>query len=209
MENNKRVITDLKDLKELAGTMDSINKKKSYNDYKKKNFDIIQDLSEKFPQCFNLKEPKPLKICMEYDVLNALKEEGNYTRKEVRSALQWYTGRIQYLEAMVNSDNRYDLEGNEAGYVPEKHKKFAAEKLEEKKKKLEERKAEGGFQQRRGRPFNNRPHNHRRREDGENGEGRERKSYKTSMKPRRPQQKSEDTSTTVVDKESGLTRHQL
>ena len=100
---------------------------------KKKREEIktaLRWLYEKFPACFNQKDLKPLKLNIDKDLYLLLKQEGAPSKSQLRNALAYYTRNILYLEAVIKSTHRYDLEGNQREEITAEQKVYAQEKFE-------------------------------------------------------------------------------
>ncbi|WP_018236930.1 ProQ/FINO family protein [Ensifer sp. BR816] len=77
---------------------------------------LFRHLSEKWPNAFNAKLPKPLKIGIRQDI-RAL--DGELSDEELGRALRAYTRTDKYLANMRAGAARVDLNGNPAGEVSE------------------------------------------------------------------------------------------
>ncbi|WP_172452751.1 ProQ/FINO family protein [Chromatium okenii] len=73
-----------------------------------------RELIELYPDCFNLKKPRPLKVGIRQDLLAA-----GHASKLVNSVMYGYCQRIAYLRAMRIGTARIDLQGQPAGEVTE------------------------------------------------------------------------------------------
>lgn len=70
------------------------------------------DLVALYPACFDWKAPRPLKIGIHQDLVNA-----GQVKRAVRNALRAYCSRRAYLKAMGAGVPRIDLEGQPVGEV--------------------------------------------------------------------------------------------
>src|SRR4051794_14264529 len=78
---------------------------------------ILSMLCEHYPQAFNLKDPKPLKVGIFKELQEALKDK--YTKAQLHKALGYYIYNSRYQRALAIQDHRYDLEGQIDGQVTE------------------------------------------------------------------------------------------
>lgn len=87
-------------------------------------------LYEQFPTCFNLKDLKPLKLNIDKDFFPFLEKDQAPSKAKLRDALTFYTNNIHYLEAVINSTYRYDLDGNHVQEITPEQKAYTQEKLD-------------------------------------------------------------------------------
>lgn len=107
------------------------------------NKEVIAYLAEKFPLCFSIEgEAKPLKIGIFQDLASALENDEKVSKTQLRQALRQYTSNWRYLHGCQAGAARVDLEGNESGVLEQEHAEHAAEKLQQAKAKVAERKAQ-------------------------------------------------------------------
>jgi len=98
---------------------------------------MLKDLQGRFPV---FQECRPLAIGIDKQVRAALPEN---ELRLLRRVLALHTHSTPYLKAMAQAKVRYNLDGSEAGEVPEEHRSHASETLKERfKKQAEKRKAE-------------------------------------------------------------------
>lgn len=90
-------------------------------------------LEETFPQAFSIKAPKPLKRRIENDILPLVPQ--HFSKNQVRQALTAYTNRKIYLEAILTSDWRYDLQGKKIEEISVSQKGHIHQKLALKKQR--------------------------------------------------------------------------
>ncbi|MBL9029761.1 MAG: ProQ/FinO family protein [Caedimonas sp.] len=102
---------------------------------RERNQKTILWLSEKFPQCFTIKNPVPLKKSIHEDIFKLDLEEEDPSKTKIRKALALYTSRMRYLQAFEMATHRYDLQGNPTEEITEKEKLFAHERLMNRKYK--------------------------------------------------------------------------
>lgn len=100
----------------------------------------LEWLDETFPKCFNQKSPLPLKIKIEADLFQALKDNEAYgaefSNLNIRKALSFYTSRLAYQESILTHTHRVDLDGNDAGALDDTHKAHAEQRIQEIKDKI-------------------------------------------------------------------------
>lgn len=98
---------------------------------------LLKELQEKFAP---FRDCLPLAIGIDKQLLGRLPE---IDRKTLRIALGLHTNSTRYLKAMAKAQARFDLDGKEAGEVPQAHREHAEETLRERfRKAAEQRKAE-------------------------------------------------------------------
>ena len=97
---------------------------------KAQSIKIIWRLQSKFPHCFSASDPKPLKINIGTDILNAF-QEPPFSKSELNAALNLYTSSPQYLKSCLNHMIRIDLEGNHVGVITDDEKRYAKQKYVE------------------------------------------------------------------------------
>lgn len=75
----------------------------------------LEWLCQKYPQCFKVKDPKPLKIKIEVDVLkdrDAMMDQKKIpSKKSLRDAISYYAHNIKYLKSHLKYDHRINLQG--------------------------------------------------------------------------------------------------
>ena len=85
-------------------------------------------LCDTYPNCFNAKDPKPLKIGIAKDILGNMKREPSSDQPgpmSVRQALHHYTCNLLYHQAMLNNSHRIDLEGHTADEITDQARTHA------------------------------------------------------------------------------------
>ncbi len=87
-------------------------------------------LYEHFPKCFNLENLKPLKLHIDRDIYPYLEQEGSPSKIKIRVALKYYTSNLEYLKALINGSQRYDLKGQQVEEITQEQKDFARDKFE-------------------------------------------------------------------------------
>jgi ProP effector len=97
---------------------------------------LLKQLEETFSV---IKNGQPLAVGIDKQVIDRLP---NINRKELRVALSMHTHSVRYLKAMEKATQRFDLDGNPAGEVPENHRTHASEMLKERFKKAAEKRKE-------------------------------------------------------------------
>src|SRR3990167_5679334 len=105
----------------LSQTQKSLSQKKSLKE-------AVKWLALKYPKCFNLENPKPLKIGIEKDII----KEGLWPHpyKVLQKALAFYVYSPLYQNALLQETKRYSLEGTHLGEVTSQHKEMAQETLQ-------------------------------------------------------------------------------
>ena len=104
---------------------------------RQKLFRTLEWFEETFPKCFNKEAPKPLKIKIELDLFEVVKDNDEFSNVNIRNALGFYTSRLAYQESFLTHDHRVNLEGQEAELLEQKHKDFAATRIEDIKSKMQ------------------------------------------------------------------------
>ena len=90
---------------------------------------IIELLCDRFPQTFDRNGPRPLKVGVYDDALNAL--GGAVQPRDLRSALGAYTSNARYLRALSAGACRVGLDGKPAGIVTPEDEAVAKKRLVE------------------------------------------------------------------------------
>lgn len=83
-------------------------------------------LQTAFPNAFNPKEPVPLKVNIHKDVQDL---KAPVSARQLQKALKWHTGSPAYLEAVVNGQDRYDLNAHPVEPVSSQHKEWARQQI--------------------------------------------------------------------------------
>lgn len=82
--------------------------------------DALQWLCTRYPDCFNLLVPKPLKLKIEEDIFKdceAISKELP-SKKSLRDAISYYAHNIKYLKSCLKQTHRIDLQGKELSDHP-------------------------------------------------------------------------------------------
>jgi ProP effector len=87
----------------------------------------LAQLCQRWPNCFNPKNPRPLKIGIAHDLTRELDEAA--LRPDLKSALNLYCGSAGYLSTLRAGTSRVDLDGNEVGFVSREDELRAAARL--------------------------------------------------------------------------------
>ena len=125
-------------LKQAGSTTDQQRKEqREQREKRQKLFRTVEWLEETFPACFSKSEPKPLKLRIEFDIFALIKDNDDFSNVNIRNALGFYTSRLAYQESFLTYSHRVDLDGKESAELEQKHKDFAATRLEEIKEKIE------------------------------------------------------------------------
>ncbi len=98
-----------------------------------------EQLKAMFPALF-AGAPKPVKLRIQADIQE--RAPGQFSKQQLSSFLRRHTGSTAYLNAVVKSTHRYDLDGNEAGEVSAEHKQVARDELNRRRTKHQERLAQ-------------------------------------------------------------------
>ena len=107
----------------------------------------IKDLCERFPDCFDLANPRPLKLKIDKDLLAIYAAEVAFPEgvstdykdtaygivyRRIRHSLIGYTKKSAYLQASVEGTPRIALDGTPCGEVNEREATYAANALAKK-----------------------------------------------------------------------------
>lgn len=84
-------------------------------------------LEENFPKSFNFKDSKPLKLGIQHDLLSI---PSPFSKKLLRKCLGVYVNTKAYLEATLQENWRYDLNGKNVEEVTQEQKDYALKQLE-------------------------------------------------------------------------------
>jgi len=87
-------------------------------------------LEATYPKAFNFKEPKPLKLGIELELLVA---SSPYSKSQLRKCLRAYCTSRGYLKAIVEENWRYNLNGEQMEGIIQEHKDHALKQLEYKR----------------------------------------------------------------------------
>ena len=97
---------------------------------------VVDWLAQAFPLCFNVKEPTPLKLKIEHDILNQWVYLSSLpydrpmpSRLLLRQAVGWYATRSTYYIAFEKATHRIDLDGKDVTEITEAEKRYAKERL--------------------------------------------------------------------------------
>lgn len=88
----------------------------------------IEVLVQAFPEAFNKKLPRPLKIGVHND-LNSKAAELNLTEEEIQSCLSIWTQRREYILGACRLQRRYDLDGSVVEVISLDHLQSFANRL--------------------------------------------------------------------------------
>lgn len=92
--------------------------------------EFIETIIATWPNAFNFDNPKPLKVGIIYDIRNASKEKNlGFPSFKVAAALNFYIEREEYRKAILDSENRFDLNGQVCGEITEKEKEHAKRRI--------------------------------------------------------------------------------
>ena len=87
-------------------------------------------LEARFPKTFNFNDPKPLKIGIQLDLFAMACP---FSKGLLRKCLVFYVNSKAYLEATIQENWRYDLNGERVGEVTKDDKEHALQMLEQKR----------------------------------------------------------------------------
>ncbi|MBL8676329.1 MAG: ProQ/FinO family protein [Alphaproteobacteria bacterium] len=94
---------------------------------KKSPFISLDWLAKTYPQCFNPKNPKPLKKGIIEDILK--QSLWTDSKTSLRSALTFYVASPAYHRALLQEKFRYDLDGERVEEITEAEKEFSKQRL--------------------------------------------------------------------------------
>ncbi|MDF2940319.1 MAG: chaperone ProQ [Gammaproteobacteria bacterium] len=101
---------------------------------------LLEFLCETYPNCFNFKFRKPLKVGIDKDI-SAKHPDKTSNRAVLANALKIYTLNIRYWKAIISQENRVNLEGEVDGVVTEEQKLHASGPYQKALSALTERQA--------------------------------------------------------------------
>ena len=107
----------------------------SPEDYNK----VFDYLSNKYPKLFIKDEVFVFKKGVNHDIFHDT--ELKFSKTVIRKFLKLYTEQKKYVELHIENTPRYDLEGNEAGFVTKEDVESLAKKRQEIKKQLAAKKS--------------------------------------------------------------------
>ena len=120
--------------KELNILLEKAEKEKLAKEKKESIKTILAFLQKKFRKCFNHKNPIPLKLQIELDLLNDISvstkiANKEFTQTQLKDAIKFYAQSIKYHNAIINNDARFNLQGIPDGEITEKHKKYSSQSI--------------------------------------------------------------------------------
>lgn len=98
-----------------------------------------EQLKALFPALFT-GAPKPVKLRIQADIQE--RAPGQFSKQQLSAFLRRHTGSTAYLNAVIKSTHRFDLDGKEAGEITAEHKQVAREELNRRRTKNQERQAQ-------------------------------------------------------------------
>jgi ProP effector len=105
--------------------------------------EVLNFLATEFPKCFSLQsEAKPLKIGIFHDLSERLKDDTRLSKRLLRMSLRHYTSSWKYLASVKEGTHRVDLDGVDGDLVEKEHADHAATQLKESKAKAAEKRQE-------------------------------------------------------------------
>jgi ProP effector len=96
-------------------------------------------LAELFPAVFSPGAPKPLKLRIQADIQQ--RAPGIFTRKVLSAFLHRHTTSNAYIKALLNSPQRFDLDGAPSGDIAAAHRDAATAELQRRRTLHEARRA--------------------------------------------------------------------
>ncbi|AWX15710.1 RNA chaperone ProQ [Mergibacter septicus] len=102
---------------------------------------VIAYLCEKFPLCFSVTQPKPLKVGIFQDLIASLDNEEELSKTKLRQAIRQYTSSWAYLASCQVGAKRVDLIGEDCGELDQQQAEHAAQRLAESKAVVAQRQA--------------------------------------------------------------------
>ncbi|MFA0155357.1 ProQ/FINO family protein [Vibrio sp. 10N.261.46.A3] len=109
-------------------------KKKAHAERVKRQNDILNHLNQ-----MNLKYP--LSKGTGVTIITSLREKG-FSHKLARWAMAWWVGREEYLNAVVEGEFRFNLDGSEAELIAESEKEHSRIRLDKIQKKKQIKKSD-------------------------------------------------------------------
>lgn len=97
-------------------------------EFLKKRNKTLMWLCNRYPKCFSVASPLPLKIGIILDIYEIIPEA--ISRTIIRKVLKRYTNTKRYLDALLSNPKRYNLDGEIVGEVGEKERSFAQSKID-------------------------------------------------------------------------------
>lgn len=104
-----------------------------------------EQLKALFPALFT-GAPKPVKLRIQADIQE--RAPGQFSKQQLSAFLRRHTGSTAYLNAVIKSTHRFDLDGQEAGEITAEHKQVARDELTRRRAKHQERQAQEEVAQR-------------------------------------------------------------
>lgn len=87
----------------------------------------LQQLMEAYPQVFDRKHMRPLKIGIQEDLI----ADGKLSKTKIKRGLASYVHAQSYYRALREGANRIDIQGQSAGVVSKDESEYARTKLKE------------------------------------------------------------------------------
>lgn len=101
--------------------------KKTWQEQYREIKEVIKFLSEKYSDLFDLKNPqKPLKKFIAKDIA---KNDFPFSKQRLNKALRFYCYQKRYMQAIIDSDQRYDLSGQTCETISDQEKKYSINRL--------------------------------------------------------------------------------
>lgn len=94
------------------------NSSKELSKKQRQTIKVIELLESDFPNVFNFKKPKLLKVGIHDDIFAHYSSSGNEQgMTRIKRALKYYTSRKQYLSKVRRNAQRFDLNGSVSSLV--------------------------------------------------------------------------------------------
>jgi sRNA-binding protein len=101
--------------------------KKTWQEQYREIKEVIKFLSEKYGDLFDLKNPqKPLKKSIAKDIA---KNDFPFSKQRLNKALHFYCYQKKYLQAIVDSEYRYDLSGQFCETISDQEKEYSKDRV--------------------------------------------------------------------------------
>lgn len=124
----------LAELNKLKNLKRDTQQKRERDEKHKSLREVFKWFYTTFPAAFSRHTPKPLKVGIESEIFAKLPEDNEeLSRRKVRLALKIYTRTLAYQKAILESEERIDLDGKAAGAIEPSHKEHALEWIAHKK----------------------------------------------------------------------------
>ncbi|EJG6452254.1 ProQ/FinO family protein [Escherichia coli] len=107
---------------------------------RKKNIRRVERLAALWPELFSQESPRPLKVGIFDDLMEDITARGiSLGQGALRATQAYYVSSVRYYRSLMAGGVRYDLKGHPCGEVTQEHQLNAGKRLDEMKKKQQER----------------------------------------------------------------------